>query len=128
MKDKFFHKNATIHSFSGNLFENGILVFEDIIMFDDRAIQKIVREVDKNELPYALKDASPEVQDKFFHNMSKNVAKMLKEDMSFMGSISIDVIKRSQENILLHIRQLENRGEIVIFRNSGNANTWCHLE
>lgn len=44
-------------------------------MLDDRAVQKIVREVDKNELLYALKDAIPEVQDKFFRNMSKNVAK-----------------------------------------------------
>lgn len=42
---------------------------------------------------------------------------MLKEDMSLMGSISIGVIERSQENILLHIKQLENCGEIVIFAN-----------
>jgi len=103
---------------SRDIFESGILVFEDIVRLDDRAIQKIVYGLDKNQLAEALKGASSEVQDKFLRNMSKNAAKMLKEDMSVIGSISINDVEKSQENIVSHIRRLEDSGEIFIPWNS----------
>ena len=58
-----------------------MFVFEDIVMLDDRSIQKVMREVDSQELAKALKSVDTEVQDKIFKNMSKRAATMLKEDM-----------------------------------------------
>jgi flagellar motor switch protein FliG len=66
-----------------------MFVFEDIVLLGDRDIQKVLREVDSQELAKALKSVDTEVQDKIFRNMSKRAAGMLKEDMEFMGPVRL---------------------------------------
>jgi flagellar motor switch protein FliG len=93
-----------------------MFVFEDIVMLDDRAIQKVLREVDSQELAKALKSVDTEVQDKIFRNMSKRAAGMLKEDMEYMGPVRLKDVEESQQKIVSIIRHLEDTGEIVIAR------------
>ncbi|MGP1459771.1 MAG: flagellar motor switch protein FliG [Treponema sp.] len=93
-----------------------MFVFEDIVMLDDRAIQKVLREVDTQELSKALKSVDTEVQDKIFRNMSKRAASMLKEDMEFMGPVRLKDVEEAQQKIVSTIRRLEDSGEIVIAR------------
>lgn len=95
-----------------------MFVFEDIVMLDDRAIQKVLREVDQQELAKALKAVDTEVQDKIFRNMSKRAASMLKEDMEYMGPVRVKDVEESQQKIVGVIRKLEDAGEIVIARSS----------
>ena len=63
-----------------------MFVFEDIVLLDDRSIQKVLREVDTQELAKALKGVDNEVQEKIFRNMSKRAASLLSEDMDIYGS------------------------------------------
>jgi len=93
-----------------------MFVFEDIVMLDDRAIQKVMREVDSQELAKALKSVDTEVQDKIFKNMSKRAATMLKEDMEYMGPIRLKDVEEAQQKIVSIIRHLEDIGEIVVAR------------
>jgi flagellar motor switch protein FliG len=93
-----------------------MFVFEDIVMLDDRAIQKVMREVDSQELAKALKSVDSEVQDKIFKNMSKRAASMLKEDMEYMGPVRLKDVEEAQQKIVSIIRHLEDTGEIVIAR------------
>ena len=93
-----------------------MFVFEDIVMLDDRAIQKVLRETDAQELAKALKHTDNEVKEKIFRNMSKNAAAMLKEDMEFMGAIRLKDAEEAQLKIVSVIRRLEECGEIVIAR------------
>ncbi len=93
-----------------------MFVFEDIIMLDDRAVQRVMREVDTAELAKALKAVDPEVQDKIFRNMSKRAAALLKEDMDFMGPTRRKDVEESQQKIVSIIRKLEEQGEVVIAR------------
>ncbi|MDR1389618.1 MAG: flagellar motor switch protein FliG [Treponema sp.] len=93
-----------------------MFVFEDIVMLDDRAIQKVMREVDSQELAKALKSVDTEVQDKIFRNMSKRAASMLKEDMEYMGPIRLKDVEEAQQKIVSIIRHLEDTGEIVVAR------------
>ena len=93
-----------------------MFVFEDIVMLDDRAIQKVMREVDTTELAKALKSVDTEVQDKIFRNMSKRAATLLKEDMEYMGPIRMKDVEESQQKIVSIIRKLEEQGEIVVAR------------
>ncbi|MDR2864188.1 MAG: flagellar motor switch protein FliG [Spirochaetaceae bacterium] len=93
-----------------------MFVFEDIVMLDDRSIQKVLREVDTQELSKALKSVDSEVQDKIFRNMSKRAAQMLKEDMEFMGPVRLKDVEESQQKIVSIIRHLEDTGEVVIAR------------
>ncbi|MBE6360620.1 MAG: flagellar motor switch protein FliG, partial [Treponema bryantii] len=93
-----------------------MFVFEDIVMLDDRAIQKVLRDVDQQELAKALKSVDTEVQDKIFRNMSKRAASMLREDMEFMGPIRVKDVEEAQQKIVSNIRRLQDNGDIVIAR------------
>ncbi|MDR0502606.1 MAG: flagellar motor switch protein FliG [Treponema sp.] len=93
-----------------------MFVFEDIVMLDDRAIQKVMREVDSQELAKALKSVDSQVQDKIFKNMSKRAAGMLKEDMEYMGPVRLKDVEEAQQKIVSIIRHLEDTGEIVVAR------------
>ena len=93
-----------------------MFVFEDIVILDDRAIQKVMREVDSQELAKALKSVDTEVQDKIFKNMSKRAATMLKEDMEYMGPVRLKDVEEAQQKIVSIIRHLEDTGEIVVAR------------
>ncbi len=93
-----------------------MFVFEDIVLLDDRAIQKVLREVDTTDLAKALKSVDSEVQDKVFRNMSKRAASLLREDMDFMGPIRLKDVEEAQQKVVTIIRKLEDQGEIVIAR------------
>jgi hypothetical protein len=89
--------------------------FDTIANFDDRAIQKIMREVDSLDLAKALKGANKDVQNKIFRNMSKRAASMLKEDMEYMGPISIKDVNKRKKKIINIIDHLEDMGEIQTY-------------
>jgi flagellar motor switch protein FliG len=93
-----------------------MFVFEDIVMLDDKSIQKVLREVDTTELSKALKSVDAEVQDKIFRNMSKRSGQMLKEDMEFMGPVRLKDVEEAQQKIVSIIRKLEESGEIIVAR------------
>jgi len=93
-----------------------MFVFEDIVLLDDRAIQKVLREVDTAELAKALRGVEAEVQDKIFRNMSKRAAALLKEEMEYMGPVRLKDVEETQQKIVSIIRKLEDQGEIVVAR------------
>ena len=93
-----------------------MFVFEDIVLLDDRAIQKVLREVDTAELAKALRAVESEVQDKIFRNMSKRAASLLKEEMEYMGPVRLKDVEETQQKIVSIIRKLEDQGEIVVAR------------
>ena len=97
-----------------------MFVFEDILLLDDRAIQRVLRDVDNNDLGLALKGANEQVQTVVFNNMSKRLAVMIKEDMEFMGSVRMKDVEEAQQKIVNIIRKLEDSGEIVISRGGGD--------
>ncbi|MBO4320218.1 MAG: flagellar motor switch protein FliG [Treponema sp.] len=97
-----------------------MFVFEDIVMIGDRDIQKVLREVDGQQLAKALKSVDTEVQDKIFRNMSKRQASMLKEDMEYMGPVRLKDVEEAQQKVVSVIRRLEDSGEIVIARGDGD--------
>lgn len=97
-----------------------MFVFEDILLLDDRAIQRVLRDVDNNDLAIACKGSGEEVQNAIFSNMSKRLAEMIKEDMEFMGPVRMKDVEEAQQKIVNIIRKLEDSGEIVISRGGGD--------
>jgi flagellar motor switch protein FliG len=97
-----------------------MFVFEDILSLDDRSIQRILREVENNELAVALKGSGEEVQNVIFNNLSKRLATMIREDMEYMGPVRLKDVEESQQKIVNIIRKLEDAGEIVISRGGGD--------
>ncbi len=97
-----------------------MFVFEDILSLDDKSIQRVLREVDNNELAVALKGSNEEVQTVIFNNLSKRLATMIREDMEFMGPVRLKDVEESQQKIVNIIRKLEDSAEIIISRGGGD--------
>lgn len=97
-----------------------MFVFEDILLLNDRAIQRVLRDVENSDLAVALKSANEEVQNVIFKNLSTRLAAMIKEDIEFMGPVRMKDVEEAQQKIVGVIRKLEDAGEIVISRGGGD--------
>jgi flagellar motor switch protein FliG len=97
-----------------------MFVFEDILSLDDKSIQRVLREVDNNELAVALKGANEDVQTVIFNNLSKRLSSMIKEDMEYMGPVRLKDVEEAQQKIVNIIRKLEDSAEIIISRGGGD--------
>ncbi len=93
-----------------------MFTFDDIILLQDRSIQKVLKEIDQKELAMALKGASDEVKDKVFTNMSSRASDFIKEEMEYMGPVRLKGVEEAQQRIVGVIRRLEEAGEIFISR------------
>ena len=97
-----------------------MFVFEDILMLDDRSIQRVLRDVENADLTVALKGSNEEVQTAVLKNMSSRLAEMIKEEMEFMGPVRMKDVEEAQQKIVGVIRKLEDANEIVVSRGGGD--------
>ncbi|ART76344.1 flagellar motor switch protein FliG [Sutcliffiella horikoshii] len=97
-----------------------MFVFEDIVTLDNMAIQRVIRDVENEDMMLALKVASEEVKEIVFKNMSKRMVETMKDDMEYMGPVRLKDVEESQSRIVGIIRKLEEAGEIVIARGGGD--------
>lgn len=100
--------------------KNLMFVFEDVLLIDDRSMQRLMKEVDTKGLGLALKGGLEEVKVKFFKNMSQRAAEMINDDMEFMGPVRLKDVEEAQQTIVDVIRRLEDEGEIVISGRGGD--------
>lgn len=91
-----------------------MFTFDDLSTLDAASIQTVIRAIDKEKLPLALKGASDSLQELFFSNMSERAAKIMKEDMAAMGPVRLKDVEESQQYIVTVTKDLEGRGEVVI--------------
>ncbi|MGG4156514.1 flagellar motor switch protein FliG [Peribacillus muralis] len=97
-----------------------MFVFEDIVTLDGRAIQRVVRESENEDVKLSLKVASDEVKEIVFRNMSKRMVETFQEEMEYMGPVRLRDVEEAQSRIVAVIRRLEETGEIVIARGGGD--------
>ncbi|WP_409294380.1 flagellar motor switch protein FliG [Peribacillus sp. SCS-26] len=97
-----------------------MFVFEDIVTLDSRAIQRVIRDAENEDLMLSLKVSSEEVKDIVFKNMSKRMVDTFKEEMEYMGPVRLRDVEEAQSRIVAVIRRLEETGEIVIARGGGD--------
>ncbi|MDK2861169.1 MAG: flagellar motor switch protein FliG [Thermodesulfobacterium sp.] len=91
-----------------------LFTFEDFLNVDDFAIQTLLREISTDDLKLALKGASPEIREKFFRNMSKRAADLMKEELEMMGPVRISEVEKAQQNIIRVAKKLEQEGKIIL--------------
>ena len=91
-----------------------MFTFDDLTKLDTTGIQTLVRAVDKDKLPVALKGATETIKDLFFSNMSERAAKIMKEDMAAMGPVRLKDVEDAQQYVVSVAKDLEGRGEIII--------------
>ncbi len=93
-----------------------LFVFDDIRILDDRQIQLVLRSVDANRLPLALKGVDPAVRDLFLNNLSSRARENLLDEMGLLGSVRLAEVEEAQAEILAVITGLEESGDLVINR------------
>jgi flagellar motor switch protein FliG len=96
-----------------------MFVFEDLVLVDDKGMQKVLRRVETSKLSLALKGASEEVKQKIFKNMSERAGVMLKEEIESIGAVRMKDVEEAQQTITRIIQELEAKSEIVISGRKG---------
>ncbi|MFH1157547.1 MAG: flagellar motor switch protein FliG [Pseudomonadota bacterium] len=91
-----------------------MFTFDDLARLDPGALQTIIRTVDREKIPLALKGASDAMKDLFFSNMSERAAKMMKEDIAAMGPVRLKDVEEAQQSIVTVTKDLADRSEITI--------------
>lgn len=91
-----------------------MFLFEDIILIDDKGIQRLLRDVDKRDLALALKVGDEKIKEKIFKNMSERAAAVVKEELEFMGPVKLKEVEAAQMRIVDVVKQLEEQEEIAI--------------
>jgi flagellar motor switch protein FliG len=91
-----------------------MFVFEDIVLVDDKGLQKVLRSVESQELAIALKAASEDVRQKIYQNMSQRAVEILKEEMEVTGAIRMKDVTDAQQKITRIIQDMERKGELLV--------------
>lgn len=91
-----------------------MFTFENLLELDDKAVQRLLREVSSDDLVASLKGAPSEIQELMIRNMSKRAADVLREDMEAKGPMRVSEVEAAQKAILATVRRLSEDGEISI--------------
>lgn len=91
-----------------------MFLFEDIILIDDKGIQRILRDVDKKDLALSLKVSDDKIRTKIFKNMSERASAVVKEELEYMGPVKLRDVEAAQMRIVDIIKELEESEEITV--------------
>ncbi|TGB80913.1 MULTISPECIES: flagellar motor switch protein FliG [unclassified Escherichia] len=108
---------AAFHEFDPELAQKIIdemFLFENLVDMDDRSIQRLLEDIDGESLLVALKGADQVLREKFFSNMSKRQAEIMRDDLNSRGPVRMALVEAEQKSILLVVRRLVDSGEITI--------------
>jgi len=101
--------------------KNLMFVFEDLVNVRGEDLQKLLMEVEQDDLALALKATSDELQSKIMRNVSERVAESLKEEVELLGRVRVSDVEEAQHRILETAQELEEQDEIVLSRASEEA-------
>lgn len=93
-----------------------MFVFEDIVNLDDMTIQRVLREVDTQDLAVAIKGSNEDVKNVLLNNISARAKENILSDIEYLRNVRLRDVEEAQQRIVNVIRNLEETGEIVISR------------
>lgn len=96
--------------------KKSMFVFDDLVLLDDRSMQKLLKEVDGKILALALRRSPEEISEFIMSNLSERARNILKEDMAAMGKVRVRDVDQAQTAIVAAVRRLEENGEIQLSR------------
>lgn len=97
-----------------NAIKDLMFTFEDVARLDAKAIQEILKVVDKRDLVLALKTASEEMKEKIMSNMSKKAAEALIEELQFLGAVKLKDVEGAQRRVVETAQRLVEQGVIQL--------------
>ena len=91
-----------------------MFTFDDLQRLGQPAIQTLLREVEKDKLPVALKGASEKMRELFFASLSERAGKMLREEIEALGPVKLRQVDEAQAAIMATAKELAAQGKIEI--------------
>ena len=91
-----------------------MFTFNDLQRLSGPSVQVLLRSVEKDKLPVALKGASDKIKELFIGNLSERAAKMLRDDMEGLGPVKLRDVDEAQASIVLLAKELAAQGLIDI--------------
>ena len=98
-----------------------LFTFEDIVGLERGDVQKVLREVDNDQLALALKGVSEDIKQFIFQNLSSRAVETLQEELQFMGPARLSAVEEAQQKVVAVIRRLDEVGEIYLRRGEQDA-------
>ena len=94
-----------------------MFTFDDLQRLSPMAMQSLLRVVEKDKLPLALKGASEKLRALFFSNLSERAGKMLRDDIEGLGPVKLRDVDEAQAGIVAMAKELAAQGTIEIGEN-----------
>lgn len=91
-----------------------MFTFDDLQRLSPQAVQVLLRAVEKDKLPLALKGASEKLRELFLKNLSERAGKMLREEIDALGPVKLRDVDEAQGTIVLLARELAAQGQIEL--------------
>ena len=91
-----------------------MFTFDDLQRLSGTSIQTLLRSIEKDKLPVALKGASDKIKELFLGNLSDRAAKMLRDDMEGLGPVKLRDVDEAQGGIVQLAKELAAQGQIEI--------------
>jgi len=91
-----------------------MFTFDDLVKLDDHSIQRVLRDVNKQDLALALKGAPEKVREHIYRNLSTRARQTLQEEVEILGPQLAKNVYAAQRRIVDVVRALEEKEEIVI--------------
>ncbi|MDE2582859.1 MAG: flagellar motor switch protein FliG [Rhodospirillales bacterium] len=91
-----------------------MFTFDDLQRLGQPAVQVLLREVEKDKLPLALKGASEALRALFFRSLSERAGKMLREEIEALGPVKLRQVDEAQAAIVAMAKELAAQGRIEI--------------
>ncbi len=91
-----------------------MFTFDDLQRLSGPSVQILLRSIEKDKLPIALKGAADKLKDLFFSNLSERATKMLRDDMESLGPVKLRDVDEAQAGIVLLAKELAAQGQIEI--------------
>lgn len=95
-----------------------MFVFDDLVYLDGRDMQRLLQEVEQQDLALALKAVPDALAEKIYGNLSSRVRDMVAEEVDLLGRVRVSDVDEAQNNIMDIARELEEQEEISLARES----------
>ncbi len=95
-----------------------MFTYDDIVLINDIGVQKLLQEIDENDLLMALKASTEEIKNKFFKNMSERRRQSIQEDLETMPPVRLRDVQSAQGRILDIAKEMIQSGAIEVIRDT----------
>jgi len=95
-----------------------MFTYDDVTSITGVGMQKLLQEIDENDLLLALKASTEEMKAKFFRNMSERRREMIQKDFETMPLVRLKDVQTAQQRVLDAAKEMILSGEIEVVRHA----------